>query len=113
MSFHREPLGLKAPKIQNGTAKGRAHMALVKQLPCCVCGAPPPSDAHHVISGRYGSRKASDFETLPLCKNHHQGPEGIHTAKATWEGIYGPDYEMLPVVADMLAGQYNPIRGRK
>ena len=88
-------------------------MALVKQLPCCVCGAPPPSDAHHVFCGRYGQRKASDFETISLCKECHQGPDGIHNRKSTWEAINGPDFEFLPTVADMLAGQFNHIRGRK
>ena len=71
---------------------GLRYMRAVKQLGCCVCGMPPPSDAHHCISGRYGTRKASDFETIPLCRNCHQdGPNAIHRAKASWEAIHGPD----------------------
>ena len=30
------------------TAKERAHIQRVKQLPCSVCDAPGPSDAHHI-----------------------------------------------------------------
>ena len=101
------PIGQKAGKPENGTRRGLLHMRRVKQLPCVICGMPGPSDAHHVISGRYGSAKASDFETVPLCKNHHQGPDGIHTAKTTWEFAYGPDTDYLSVTADMLAGEYN------
>ena len=103
---HRGPLGLKATKPTNGTRAGLRHMRKVKALPCVICLRPGPSDAHHVFCGRYGSAKASDFETIPLCKACHQGPEGIHAQKATWEAINGPDYEFLPVVADMLAGQW-------
>ena len=71
---------------------GMEYMRKVKQLPCCICGAPPPSDAHHCISNRYGTSKVSDFEAIPLCKEHHQiGPDAIHNGKATWEERHGPD----------------------
>jgi len=98
----RPPLGLKHDKPVRGTSAAKAHMARVKGLPCVICGHPPPSDAHHVISGRYGSCKASDLDTISLCKNHHQGQDGIHTAKAAWEDAHGPDWSYLPVVARML-----------
>ena len=99
----RGPLGLKAGKGKNGTAAGLEHMRRVKQLPCVICQAPPPSDAHHCISGRYGSRRASDFETIPLCKECHQdGPMAIHRAKESWERMHGPDTDYLPLVARWL-----------
>lgn len=75
----RGPLGLKKPKPERGTKNARAHLDRVKSLPRVICRKPGPSDAHHVICDRYGQRKASDFETIPLCKPHHQdGPEAIH-----------------------------------
>lgn len=98
MTFNRAPLGLKAPK----PAKDQAHMARVAELPCVCCGA-RPVEVHHCISGRYGQRKASDRETIPLCFAHHRGPEGIHTSKRAWEALYGLDTDYLPVVADALA----------
>ena len=102
MSFiarQKGPLGLKSPKPVRGTAAAKRHLARVKSLPCVICQAPPPSDAHHVICGRYGSRKASDFDTIPLCKRHHQhGPEAIHNGKASWESKHGPDWGYLPLV---------------
>ena len=74
-------------------------MHMVKQLPCVICGKPGPSDAHHVIHGRYGGRKPDGFHTIPLCKGHHQnGPEAIHTNKAAWAAKHGPDYSYLPMV---------------
>jgi len=99
----RGPLGLKQPKPERGTAKARAHMARVKQLPCVICGKPGPSDVHHVICDRYGTSRASDFDTIPLCKAHHQdGPEAIHNGKASWVAKHGPDHGFLPLVAEML-----------
>lgn len=105
----RGPLGLKHPKPTRAEiAAGKVHMARVKQLPCVICGKPGPSDAHHCFSGRYGSRKTSDFETIPLCKRCHQeGPLAIHQDKAGWEERNGYDFDYLPVVADMLAGELN------
>ena len=46
-------------------------------------------------------------------KNHHQGPEGYHTQKATWEAEFGKDHEFLAVVADMLAGELTGWPRRK
>ena len=95
----RPPLGLKGPKQKNGTKAGLEYMARVKMLPCVICGAAPPSDAHHVICGRYGTIKSSDYETIPLCKRHHQvGPNAIHNGKASWVGKYGPDHFYLDMV---------------
>ena len=84
------------------------RLGRVKQLPCVICKAPPPSDAHHCISGRYSQRKAPDSMTIPLCKQHHQqGPDAIHNDKAGWIERNGNDFEYLAVVADMLKGELN------
>ena len=40
-------------------------LSLIRELSCCVCGKPGPSDAHHAPpKGRSGG--GSDFETMPL-----------------------------------------------
>jgi hypothetical protein len=81
---------------------GKAHMAAVATLPCVICGS-RPVEVHHVICGRYGQRRASDFETIPLCPDHHRiGPDAIHTNKAAWEARHGPDWSYLPIVAEIL-----------
>lgn len=104
----KPPLGLKAPKPVRGTKAARDHMARVAALPCVCCGA-TPVEVHHVCSGRFSQSKASDFDTLPLCYEHHRGAAGIHTDKAKWEADFGPDTDYLPVVRDMLAGEWiNP-----
>lgn len=76
-----------------------AHMAAVKELPCMVCGAPPPSQAHHVTGD---GQPRSDWRVIPLCYDCHQGPSGYHMAKRSWVARNGPDHEMLADVADLL-----------
>ena len=109
MSFHRQPLGLKPdPMTPARIREGKRHMARVAQMPCVICHR-RPVHVHHVIHGRFSQRRASDFETIPLCPEHHlHGPLAIHSDKAAWRDRWGADHEYLPVVADMLAGEWNP-----
>lgn len=79
--------------------EGLAHMARVKMLPCIACGAPPPSQAHHVTGDK---RPRDDLRTIPLCYPCHQGPQGYHAAKRSWVAKHGPDYMLLDRVAEML-----------
>lgn len=67
-------------------------MQAVKELPCVVCHR-SPCDVHHVFHDRYGTRKADDFDTIPLCAWCHQdGPQAIHRTKAAWRATHGPDH---------------------
>lgn len=86
-----------------------AYMRAVKSLPCCVCGAPGPSDAHHPIHDRYGTRKASDFDVVPLCKIHHQdGPNAIHNGKQSWREQHGPDHGFIDQTRKAVDGTVVP-----
>ena len=59
-------------------AKERAWIGLVKEQPCSVCGAPPPSDAHHIKQNKH-------YTTVALCKSCHQGSKmGWHGEKRAW-----------------------------
>ena len=60
------------------TASERRHLARVKALPCSVCDAPPPSDAHHIKQGAH-------FATVALCRDCHQGGfAGWHGQQRAW-----------------------------
>ena len=102
----RGPLGQKVRK-ERGTAACRAHMARVAQLRCVVCLRPGPSEVHHVIHGRFSQRKASDFDTIPLCFECHRGQGGVHHSPRDWIDRNGFDWEFLPIVADWMAGELN------
>lgn len=105
----RGPMGLKGPK----PIKDRKHLEAVKMLPCVICGAPPPSDAHHVIHDRWGQLRACDRATIPLCKGHHQdGPESIHQNKRAWREKHGPDYGFLNRVKRQIAEIEDDILGK-
>lgn len=99
MNITRQPVRQKAPRAK----KDPKRLARVKGMPCVICNAPPPSDAHHCCHDRFGQRKSSDAETIPLCKIHHQdGPEAIHTNKRAWREKHGPDHGFLQMVDDIL-----------
>ena len=88
---------------------GKEHMALVAQMRCVICGA-RPVEVHHVICGRYSTRRAENTATIPLCPPHHRiGPDAIHNGKASWVARYGKDTDYLPAVrmeaARLLAAQ--------
>jgi hypothetical protein len=63
----------KRPRIEN-----KEHLAFIRGLKCCICGAPGPDPAHiRVASPLHGKqetgfgRKADDKWTTPLCRLHH------------------------------------------
>ena len=57
------------------TAAESAHMAAVKALPCSVCDAPAPSEAHHI-------RQGCHYTTIALCIDCHRGSSnGWHGGK--------------------------------
>jgi hypothetical protein len=50
-------------------------------------------------------QRASHFETIPLCADHHQhGGHGvaIHAGKKTWEERFGTELELLEKVRGMI-----------
>lgn len=57
------------------------HLALIRQLPCCVTGKAPRSDPHHLKEGlaheRGIGRKATDRWAVPLCRQKHEEVERI------------------------------------
>ena len=69
---------------KNLTASDREHLARVKELPCGVCEARGPSDAHHIKQGLH-------YLCIPLCKDCHQGSfNGIHGQARIWS-VYKKD----------------------
>jgi hypothetical protein len=57
---------------------GRAHMERVRSVPCVLCEklglGKTPAAAHHA----FDTAARSDFLTIALCYDHHQGPLGFH-----------------------------------
>ena len=83
------------------TKAERNHMGAVAALGCVVCRnlgfGETPAEVHHVGNGTLG-KKASNFETIPLCEVHHRnGGHGVavHAGRKTFEARYGTERELL------------------
>ena len=60
------------------TKAEREHVGRIKEMPCGVCDASGPSDAHELKQGQW-------FTSIPLCKDCHQGAfNGIHGQARIW-----------------------------
>ena len=57
------------------------HLRRVKALPCGLCGAAAPSDAHHPRCFAGMGEKCSDWLVIPLCRlchsNFHDGDRAL------------------------------------
>tara|TARA_R110000824_G_scaffold122685_2_gene280018 strand:+ start:2495 stop:2854 length:360 start_codon:yes stop_codon:yes gene_type:complete len=80
-----------------------AHLLKIKNMNCYACELmdepvydSTPCDAHHVHGYHGFCGKASDFETLPICKPHHQsGGYGVAyhaTGRTKWEETFQIQY---------------------
>lgn len=60
------------------TKAEREHVGRIKEMPCGVCDAPGPSEAHELKQGQY-------FTSIPLCPDCHRGSfNGIHGQARIW-----------------------------
>lgn len=76
--------------------RDREHLGAVKSLPCGVCGAAAPSDAHHIEQGLH-------YLCIPLCKDCHQGSHnGIHGRRAIWNVMKKTELSVLNNVVKAL-----------
>ena len=58
---------------QRETRDDKKFLAWLKTLPCCVCGAYPPSDPAHVrLGGRSIMGGKPKFSAVPCCRKCHQ-----------------------------------------
>lgn len=65
------------------TAAAKRHMSAVAKLPCAVCGA-YGVHVHHPRFAAGMAQRASDFLTIPLCPECHEGQAGIHGDRSRW-----------------------------
>lgn len=97
----KPPLGLKQP-VQR---QDKARLAAVAAMPCVIChewGLPQlsPTQVHHCIHGRHGTRRAPDSMTIPLCCGHHLGDldtskVALHRQPDEWKRLYGQDTDWI------------------
>lgn len=70
-------------RTRRGPERDEAYLAFIRRQPCLVPGCTRPAEAHHF--GRGGTAlKCSDYETVPLCHEHH-----VHQWHGSRDGIPG------------------------
>lgn len=75
----------------------RLHLARVKALPCSVCDAPGPSDAHHIKQGQH-------FTAVALCQSCHTGSlMGLHGQRRAWAINKMDEVDALAVTIERLS----------
>lgn len=88
---------------------GREYMGKVAALGCILCRklgyGPTPAAVHHIRTGIGMGKRASDFDTIPLCPEHHQGMTGIHgMGRKAWERHHGiTELQLLQETQEMIA----------
>jgi len=81
-------------KKKVATKAEREHMSKVASLGCLVCQR--PANVHHIRPIGLGiGMRSSHYQTIPLCREHHQGQFSIHNCKQQFEAMYGTEQEML------------------
>jgi hypothetical protein len=82
------------------TKQEQEHMSMVADLGCIICrkmGYPnSPAELHHIKDKRGMSKKASHFEVIPLCPNHHRnGKEAYHYSPKSFTEKWGEQKILL------------------
>lgn len=71
------------------SAAEKRHISKIKEMPCGVCGAPGPSEAHHIVQGQ-------QYTVINLCPDCHQGAHnGIHGQKRIWNVLKKTELSVL------------------
>lgn len=73
------PVRQREPRVPD-----KKHLARIRQMPCIVCGAAPPSEATHLRIGYVAGTglKPPDFLTVPQCKPCHDEEGRVGPPKA-------------------------------
>ena len=78
-------------------------MGRVAALGCAVCGS-QPVEVHHVIEGRTGNRRSSDWLTIPLCPECHRGRDGIHGTRQAFNRAKTDEMKCLADTLEKIYG---------
>jgi len=88
------------------------HMLLVKALACRVKGCQEPAEAHHIREGYGRGQRASDLETIPLCRRHHREGgrcEALHQGRRFWQEVHGTELFHLGETLKLLGLTFDDV----
>jgi len=71
----------------------KEYMGRVAALGCAICRrlgyGETPAQVHHQRTGIGKGQRASNYQTVPLCPEHHTGNTGFHTLGRRFALVYG------------------------
>lgn len=95
----RKPIARRSKKNKPIEKESKAHLMLVKSMPCMLCGKMGMNQAHHVVESykRLGKREGKEhYYTYPLCPDCHEGNKfSIGNTKKSIILIHGTEREIL------------------
>ena len=82
------------------TVKEKKHLNSVASLGCIACAKlgiwDTPAEIHHIRHHTGMGRRASHFETMPLCPLHHRlGDNAYHNEPAWFNHTFGTQDKLL------------------
>lgn len=90
---YREDTGERVESL-SGIGDAEHFMNVVRACNCMACGAPGPSDPHHVDQRGGWARQGSDWTVIPLCRTCHNAVEDAtrsgfieETGLDPWHGV--------------------------
>lgn len=89
----------------------KEYMSRVADLGCALCrhlGYPgTPAELHHPRNGIGMAMRASNFDVIPLCPEHHRGRSGVHgMGRKAFERAYGlTEFDLQEQVAALLKNE--------
>jgi hypothetical protein len=78
------------------TPKQRNHLALIKSMPCGVCGTEGDTEAHHI-------EQHKQYLCIPLCSDCHRGSfNGWHGQRRIWSVMKKTEMSVLNDIIEAL-----------
>lgn len=69
-------------EVRTMSAAEKAHLSRVAALGCILCRrigySDTPAEIHHPRAGTGMGLRASNWDAIPLCPEHHRGKTGLH-----------------------------------
>jgi len=82
----------------------REYLSRVAAMGCVICRR--PAEIHHLLTTKAMGKKASHYDVIPLCPDHHRnGGHGvaIHSGIKTWEANFNTEFHYLGLIQAVMA----------
>lgn len=86
----------------------KEHLQKVAEMGCIACVnlglGETPAEIHHIGNGTM-SKRASNYEVIPLCHFHHRTGnigDAVHAGRKSFEEKHGTEQELLKQTMDWL-----------